>query len=400
MKIFHIELAKTGTGLSGGEKCMVEIIRYFTQKKLVNVILTTDNGKELYERLGLKEDEYIKYITIDSFWTESKFHIFISYILRLFYFGKIKKSIIASIDRESDVLMCHSDFFPNTIPSWELSKYFNKKTFYWFHMKAPDIWRGYMGEFTGKFHLPNIRIIHYKLNQVLFNLISKKGIIISVNPYYKSLFKKKGTYLLKKFGGEQVYTINKYSGVKAGYTQETEIKYDLAFMGRFHPQKGLDEIPKILKEIKSYKPDVKLVIIGGGDEAREKKLLKELNALGLQENFYYAGYISSDEKFDYLRSAKVFVFPSYYESFGQVALEAMANGLPVVAYNLPIFNVFEEGMIKVPVLDNVAFAKETYKLLSDPDYYNKMKSEASSYAATFSWDKTGEEIYKLIMGIS
>jgi len=83
MKIYHVEFAKTGTGLSGGEKCMVEIIRFLKDKGVSNVLLTTDNGKRLYESLGLVEDSLLKYVVIDSEWTEKKYHVFISYIIRL-----------------------------------------------------------------------------------------------------------------------------------------------------------------------------------------------------------------------------------------------------------------------------------------------------------------------------
>ena len=75
MKVFHVEFAKTGYSLSGGEKCMIEIIKYFKSKKLKNIVLTTDNGKETYQRLGLIEDEFLTYITIESSPTE-KYHIF------------------------------------------------------------------------------------------------------------------------------------------------------------------------------------------------------------------------------------------------------------------------------------------------------------------------------------
>ena len=139
-------------------------------------------------------------------------------------------------------------------------------------------------------------------------------------------------------------------------------------------------------------------MIGGGNSKIEKRFFKIAEKEGVKDNIDYVGFISSDKKFDYIRKSKVFIFPSYYESFGQVALEAMANGLPVIAYDLPIYCVFEKGMIKVPILDNKTFAKEIMKLLNDKNYYNKISKDALNYASTFSWDKTGEEIYNLIKG--
>ncbi|MEK6860162.1 MAG: glycosyltransferase family 4 protein [Nanoarchaeota archaeon] len=398
MKVFHVEFAKTGYGLSGGEKCMVEIIKYLKKKNIKNILLTTDNGKETYIELGLREDQFLEYIIIESSKTE-KYGPFISYLLRPLYFSSIKKEIISKIDYKNDILMCHSDFFPNTIPTKILSKYFKKKPYYWFHMLAPDIFKGFEGHFLKKFSIPSLAGIHYKLNQILFKILTKKANIITVNPYYKKLFPTNKTYILNKFGGEQIYIIKKYAGVdieKKGIKKDK--KYDLSFIGRFHKQKGLFEIPKILKIIKKEKPNIKLVLIGGGNSKIEKRFFKIAEKEGVKDNIDYVGFISSDKKFDYIRKSKVFIFPSYYESFGQVALEAMANGLPVIAYDLPIYCVFEKGMIKVPILDNKTFAKEIMKLLNDKNYYNKISKDALNYASTFSWDKTGEEIYNLIKG--
>jgi glycosyltransferase involved in cell wall biosynthesis len=386
MKVFHVELAKFGHDLSGGEKCMIEIIRYLKKKKIKNILLTTDNGKKTYIKLGLKEDEFLEYITIESSKTE-RYGAFISYLFRPFYFFSIKKEIVSKISYKNDILMCHSDFFPNTIPTKILSKYFKKKPYYWFHMLAPDIFKGFEGHFLKKFSIPSFSGIHYKVNQILFKSLTKNANIITVNPYYKKLFPKNKTYILNKFGGEQIlikkdHKINK--------------KYNLSFIGRFHKQKGLFEIPKILRIIQEEIPNIRLVLIGGGNPKIEKRFFKIAEKEGVKDNIEYVGFISSNKKFNYLKQSEIFIFPSYYESFGQVALEAMANGLPVVAYNLPVFGIFKKGMIKVPILDNKTFAKEIIRLLKDRDYYDKISEDALSYASTFSWNKTGEEIYNLI----
>lgn len=172
MKIFHVEFAKTGLGVSGGETCMIELIKYLKKKKLKNILLTTDNGRLTYEKLGLREDKYFEYKTVDSYAFEKKHSIFLSYLKRTL--DAIK--LVGEIEVEDgDVLFCHSDFFTNSIPFYLLSKK-NKKTklFYWFHMLAPDIFKGYKGHFKGGFYLPNIFLIHYKLNQFFYRLLTEK----------------------------------------------------------------------------------------------------------------------------------------------------------------------------------------------------------------------------------
>jgi glycosyltransferase involved in cell wall biosynthesis len=388
MKIYHFGFEKAGKDISGGERCMIENIKYFQSKKIMNIFLTTDNGKEVYEKLGLKENNFLEYKIINSYYTEQKYHLFISYILRTFKAIKLIKNIKIN---DNDILICHSEFFPNSIPFYILSKkHKGPKLFYWFHMLSPNIFRGYEGEFTGKFNLPNPRIIHYKLNQVLYRYLTlNRGTILTVNPYYKDILK-------KLYPKNKIYDIKKYSGVKIDNKKNISKKYDLVWMGRFHRQKGLLEVPYILDLLKRKKKNINLLLIGDGDIKIKKKFFEIIDRLGLKENVHYVGFVNSNERLKLLREAKLFIFTSYYESFGQVALEAMANGLPVIAYNLPIYLVFEKGMIKAPILDNQTFANEILKLLNNKDYYKNKSREALDYAKTFSWNKTGEEIYNLI----
>jgi glycosyltransferase involved in cell wall biosynthesis len=66
--------------------------------------------------------------------------------------------------------------------------------------------------------------------------------------------------------------------------------------------------------------------------------------LGLSENVTFSGLVSEEEKFRLLKSSRVFVMPSRYESWGIVVGEAIVSGIPVVAYRLdccpPIFGDF------------------------------------------------------------
>lgn len=399
MTIYHIELGQAGYGLSGGEKCMIELIKFLKKKrnkgsfaplKNKNVLITTNLAKKTYEKLGLREDDFLRYKTIEVEPSENKFFIFLSYIKRTI---KALKLINGIQSNDSDILFCHSDFFPNSIPFYYLAKKNNKtKLFYWFHALAPDIFKGYEGYFTGRFQIPRLNVIHNNLNQWIYKKLTfKRGIILTGNPYFKEILKrrypKNRIYAIKRFGGLDIERIQ---------IKEVQKKYDLIWMGRFQSLKGLFDTIDIVRECKKRIYDIKLAVLGGGSKKIEEKFEKLIKKNHLEKNIEYKGFIVGDKKYGYLRQSKIFLITSYFESFGVVILEAMTCGLPVVAYNLPVYSVFEKGLIKTSIGDKGKLAEKILSLLENKDYYLKMKNEALDFSKDFSWEKTGEEIYKLV----
>ncbi len=117
-------------------------------------------------------------------------------------------------------------------------------------------------------------------------------------------------------------------------------QFGLAWTGRVHPQKGIDDLLATLKWLKAQLPDFRAVIIGKSKDALEGPI----RDLGLTENVTFSGLVSEEEKFRLLKASRVFVMPSHYESWGLVVGEAVAAGIAVVAYKLqcypPLFGDF------------------------------------------------------------
>lgn len=107
------------------------------------------------------------------------------------------------------------------------------------------------------------------------------------------------------------------------------------FVGRLEELKGIDRLIEacaLLKEIKNFKL---LIIGGGGEDSKLKKSLKQKTTdLSLKNNVQFIDAVPQNELPYFYNAADVFVLPSYYESFGMVALEALACGTPVVASNV------------------------------------------------------------------
>lgn len=133
-------------------------------------------------------------------------------------------------------------------------------------------------------------------------------------------------------------------------------QFDVAWLGRVHPQKGIDDLLETLAWLKQQLPDFRAVIIGKG-----KNLLEPVvRRMGLAEHVTFSGLVSEEEKFRLLKSSRVFVMPSHYESWGIVVGEALVSAVPVVAYKLECYPpVFGDSVRYVTPFDRGEFKRAT-----------------------------------------
>ena len=117
--------------------------------------------------------------------------------------------------------------------------------------------------------------------------------------------------------------------IEEDYTFDKEFSdyFNIVTMGRLTYQKGQWNLIYAIKDIVVQYPKVRLYILGDGELKNE---LEELvNKLELEEHVFFLGFISNAHKF--LRQCDLFVLTSLFEGLGNVLLEAMALGLPVIS---------------------------------------------------------------------
>ena len=122
-------------------------------------------------------------------------------------------------------------------------------------------------------------------------------------------------------------------GDGAGFRRRYHIPAErpvMLYVGRVAHEKNIGFLLRMALQVKHARPDVLLVIAGEGPAM--ERLRREANALGLQDNVLFIGYLDRKTQLnDCYRMADVFVFASTTETQGLVLLEAMAQGTPVVA---------------------------------------------------------------------
>ena len=138
----------------------------------------------------------------------------------------------------------------------------------------------------------------------------------------------------------------------------------------------------IVKEV----PDAKLNLITSDSRIQFlKNLIKELNLTNNVFIHYYTYNIS--EQF---WNSSVHMYTSLAEAFPMALNEGKAHGLPIVAFDVPFSNPYQDGVIKVDLLDIKALANETIALLNNYNYRKKMGDYAKKSLKMFSNEKTVE----------
>ncbi len=182
----------------------------------------------------------------------------------------------------------------------------------------------------------------------------------------------------------------------------------ILFVGRLDPVKGLDTLLEAICELAHRSHDaarhVCLAVIGGDAESASEAMnnadcLDDLKArFDLSDLVVFLGSRAQDTLAYYYSAAEACVMPSRYESFGMVALEAMACGTPVIASRVGglMFTV-QDGVtgFLVPEGDAKALAAKLELILANPALRDRLGQQALVAARSFTWESVAERVVAL-----
>ena len=183
---------------------------------------------------------------------------------------------------------------------------------------------------------------------------------------------------------------------KYGFSQDEQI---IISTSRLTPKNGIDCLIKAVSVLK--KPDIKLLILGDGDQRPELKAL--IRDLKLEEIVKLLGYIPRKKVIEYLNIADVFAKPSIDEGFGISFIEAMACKIPIIGTNVGgIPDIIKDGVngFMVPPKNVDELSNVIINLLEDEDL-KKRVAEASykTVKEKFSWEIVLKKIDKVYQSI-
>ena len=347
-------------GMSGGDLRFIEIAKRLNEFDWT--IFTSFLGEKACENRGLNSHFFVT--------TNEKQFKYVIYT----YIKRVVKALMLIKKINTDqvgFLYSTSDFLPDVIPAFAIKM--KNKNAKWVQLI---------------FHQIPIRRFVPRFAQKISFIIIKRfvDLIVVDNSFLREELVKQGFDHEKIRLNPPGIDIEYIKGIKPS----KDVSYDAVYLGRLHPSKGIFDLVKIWKLVCQKKSESILAIIGDGRQKFKNKLNKEIYRFNLENNIHLLGYLKDEKAISLLKSSKMFLFPSHEEGFGIAILQALACGIPVVAWDLPVYKEFiSSGIIKVPKGNINKFVDETCRLLNDIEFYGNISKQISQASLEHDWDIIG-----------
>ncbi|OGG12554.1 hypothetical protein A3D77_04400 [Candidatus Gottesmanbacteria bacterium RIFCSPHIGHO2_02_FULL_39_11] len=377
--IFNISFRNKLSGVSGNEIRLAEIVRNWSLSGYQIHLWSGLAGKELFD--GYK----IKYFFHKSFTLKVDNQNKSTYILlisRLIFPPK-------SLWKFKGIVYTPTEGFTNVFPAAFL-KIINKDKIKWacvVHWLPPLVWWKRRSNFF-------FALAFLLLQRSGFFLVKRLAdIILPVSESTANQLKDVG---IQKARYKTVLCGVNFDKIQQFTESINQEQYEAVCIKRLEEGKGMLDLVDIWRMVVHKIKTARLIIIGTGPlEAEMKKKIREFK---LEKNIFLRGLIlDQKKKFSELKKSKLFVLPSYEENWAIVIGEAMACGLPVLAYNLPeLVMVWKKNFVHIPIGDKDFFAGEIIKYLSNRNLSISQGKMGFKYVKQFDWKKIALQEIKFI----
>ncbi|PWU25606.1 MAG: hypothetical protein C5B48_00445 [Candidatus Rokuibacteriota bacterium] len=169
-----------------------------------------------------------------------------------------------------------------------------------------------------------------------------------------------------------------------------------AFIGRMSRTKGVTDAVRALSIVRQAEAAARLVMIGAGPERAGAEELAQ--KLGLGDAIEWRGFVSEEEKRRVLSESRLVLAPSYEEGWGIAVCEALASGVPVVAYRLPVLDeLFDGAYLGANPGDVAGLARLAMLVLTDDGVAQQLAQRGLAIAARYDVGRVAETELEVIL---
>lgn len=178
-------------------------------------------------------------------------------------------------------------------------------------------------------------------------------------------------------------------------------------VGTLQPRKNIPFLIRAFASLRKRLPDMRLVLVGDRNAHHaDQDIGRTIAAHHLGDAVIFPGFIDQQELPHVIRLATVFAFPSLYEGFGIPMLEAMSQGVPVAAADIPsLREVGQDAALYFDVSSDLASLasceEKLYTLCIDQKRRQALQSAGKERVARYSWEKSARfllETYRDLLG--
>lgn len=306
MRILHVTPAFYPAYIYGGPiESVYQLCRHLGQASCDVLVLTTDaNGSQAVLNVDTSRE------------VEIEPGLSVRYCHRIFRHtvAPVLIRVLPQYLRQADVVHITSVYSFPTIPTLLMCRFFGK----------PVVWspRGALQRWEGTTKPLAKRVWEWTCNA----LVSRKNCVLHVTSEQEAAESK---IRLPHSDNSLIPNGVDIPEVLPPRSWRPEGKLRLLYLGRLHPQKGIENLLRALRVLEDN--TISLVICGRGDDAYSLSYRELVHQLGLETCVSFQGHVDGKEKLNAFMHADVCVVPSYTENFGNVIAEALAHGVPVIA---------------------------------------------------------------------
>lgn len=168
------------------------------------------------------------------------------------------------------------------------------------------------------------------------------------------------------------------------------------FIGRMARTKGVTDTIEALARVRDAVPEASLVMVGIGPERETGVALAK--RLGISDSVDWRGFVSEEEKRRILSESRVLLAPSYEEGWGIAVCEALASGVPVVAYRLAVLDeLFDSAYLGAPPGDVAGLADLASRVLTDDALAERLSRSGPETAGAYDLARVAERELEVIL---